>query len=336
MSSYTIRPLCPEDLDRVSDIQSKVTGSLRKPFFERLLSQVMANPKSFISCGVEENKALTGFAFARIQEGDFGTMDKVAVLDIIGVAPERQGKGVGKLVMSGIEQQMKAKNICTLKTQTYLADRLMTGFFTSSGFSLASSQIIERDTSELREEVAEVSTVKMDSNWQVHSSPGGNDYDRLSRDRVIIRSFRKEDLAALMRIDNKYTGLDRTTYFESKAREMLEESGIRVSLVAEDQGIITGFIMARVDFGEFGKLDAQAVIDSIGVHPAYAGSGVGHALLSQLLLNLSSLKVESVRTQVSWENFGLQRFLHTCGFGTSQQLVLTKAVSMLTAGKHED
>ena len=324
MSNYAIRPLCPEDLDRVSDIQSTITGSSRKPFFKKLLALVQANPKGFIHCAVEDAGTLQGFAFARIQEGDFGTLEKVAVLDIIGVAPESQGKGVGKAVIAGITQLVQAKGIGVLKTQADWADRALSQFFSSAGFTLAASQIIERDTSLLHEDVAEVVPVQMDSKWQVHSSAGGNDYDRLARDQVLVRSFKKEDLPAIVRIDTKYTGLDRSHYFEAKASEVLDESGIRVSVVAEDAGIVTGFIMARVDFGEFGRLDTQAVIDTIGVHPAYKGSGVGHALLSQLLLNLSTLKVESVRTQVSWENFDLQSFLFKCGFRPSQRLILTK------------
>ncbi|HWS16208.1 MAG TPA: GNAT family N-acetyltransferase, partial [Candidatus Methylomirabilis sp.] len=62
------------------------------------------------------------------------------------------------------------------------------------------------------------------------------------------------------------------------------------------------------------------------VHPAYGGSGIGHALLSQLLLNLSTLQVETVLVQVSQENFPLQRFLHARGFVQSQRLVLAKAI----------
>ena len=53
--------------------------------------------------------------------------------------------------------------------------------------------------------------------------------------------------------------------------------------------------------GEFGKVDKAAVLDTIGVHPGFAGSGVGHALLSQLFLNLATLQVEAVLTQVSRE-----------------------------------
>jgi ribosomal protein S18 acetylase RimI-like enzyme len=221
---------------------------------------------------------------------------------------------------------MKERNIAALRTQVVWTDHGMIRFFSSAGFRLAPSQIIERDTSPIPEEVAEVTPVKMDGRRRVHSGAGGNDYETLARDRALVRSLREEDLAAVVRIDRKLTGLDRSAYYRAKFREMLIESGIRVSLVSEDDGIVTGFVMARVDFGEFGKVDKAAVIDTIGVHPSFEGSGIGHALLSQLLLNLSTLQVEYVRVQVSQEDFSLQRFLHARGFGPSQRLVLCKTI----------
>ena len=108
---------------------------------------------------------------------------------------------------------------------------------------------------------------------------------------------------------------------------MLTESGIRVSLVAEPDGFVVGFVMARVDFGEFGNVDNAAVVHTIGVHPGFSGFGIGHALLSQLLLDLATLQVEAVLTQVSPENIDLQRFLYPCGFHPSQRLMLSKTVS---------
>ena len=50
--------------------------------------------------------------------------------------------------------------------------------------------------------------------------------------------------------------------------------------------------MARVDLGEFGRVETTAVIDTIGVDPDYQNKGVGRALVSQLLTNLGTLRVE--------------------------------------------
>jgi ribosomal protein S18 acetylase RimI-like enzyme len=338
MSNIKFRSLHATDLDRVAEIDSRIAGKPRRGFHEKRLVVATATPESFVTCAALDGDKLLGYGFARIQEGEFGVVGAVAVLDAIGVDPDSQGKGVGKAVIAEIERLLKKKEIGTLRTQVVWADCRMISFFSSARFNLASIQIIERDTSPLPEEVAVLNPVHMDGRWQVHSGNGGNywdvhsgnggnHYEKLSRDRVMVRSLKKEDLSAIVRIDAKLTARDRSDYYETKFREMLIESGIRISLVAEDSGIVNGFVMARVDFGEFGKVDRTAVLDTIGIHPAYKGSGIGHALLSQLLINLSALQVETVRTQVSWKNFELQRFLHGCGFGPSQRLVLTKAVS---------
>ncbi|MDP6563634.1 MAG: GNAT family N-acetyltransferase [Alphaproteobacteria bacterium] len=159
-----------------------------------------------------------------------------------------------------------------------------------------------------------------------YSMDRANDFEELARDRAELASLSADDLADLVRIDRKFTGGDRAAYMERKVREMLEDSGIRVSLVARNDGVVSGFVMARIDFGDFGRMEPVAVIDTIGVDPDFAGRGVGSALLSQLLANLSALQVERVETAVSRENFDLLGFLYRIGFQPSQRLAFRKTV----------
>ena len=56
-------------------------------------------------------------------------------------------------------------------------------------------------------------------------------------------------------------------------------------------------------------------------------AGVGHALMSQLLANLEALCVASVRTEVDWRLFQLNRFLADCGFVPAQRVALTLEVA---------
>ena len=310
MADLQLRSLHREDLDRVSSIESRITGHSRKGFLQKRFAAAAESPDGFIACAAVRDEKLSGYAIARIQEGEFGAQDAVAVLDVIGIDPDAQGKGIGKALLAEMERRMKARGIETLRTQVDWGSPPMIRFFSSTEFLLAPAQVLERDTSPLREEIREV----------------GSDYETLSRDRVPVRSLKEDDLAAAVRIDRKLTGRDRSAYYAAKLREMLTESGIRVSLVAEEDGFVVGFVMARVDFGEFGKVDKAAILDTIGVHPGFAGSGIGHALLSQLFLNLATLQVETVLTQVSPENIDLQRFLYSCGFRPSQRLVLTKTI----------
>jgi ribosomal protein S18 acetylase RimI-like enzyme len=102
---------------------------------------------------------------------------------------------------------------------------------------------------------------------------------------------------------------------------------VRVSLVADLDSVPVGFIMARVDLGEFGRVETTAVLDTIGVDPDYQNQGVGHALVSQLLANLGTLRVEKVRTEVDWQDYGLLAYLGRSGFRPSQQLCFNRSLS---------
>ncbi len=168
---------------------------------------------------------------------------------------------------------------------------------------------------------------RMDAGMPDYSNPAGDDFVALSHDRTPVRSMTEDDLDAIVRIDGKLTGRDRRDYYEAKLKEVMGETGIRVSLVAEVDGLPVGYIMARVDYGEFGRAEPAAVIDTIGVHPGYGRRGIGSALISQLMVNLDALHVETVRTTVTWNNFPLLGFLSRSGFTPAQQLVLSLPVT---------
>jgi GNAT superfamily N-acetyltransferase len=153
------------------------------------------------------------------------------------------------------------------------------------------------------------------------------DFGPLARDRIPVRAMKESDLRPLIAIDRRITGRAREAYFQSKLAEALRDSDVRVSLVAECDGVPAGFIMARVDLGEFGRIESVAVVDTIGVDPDYRNQGVGRALLSQLLVNLATLRVERVRTELNWQDRQLLSFLDRCGFQPSQELSFDRAIA---------
>lgn len=155
---------------------------------------------------------------------------------------------------------------------------------------------------------------------EVDYSGQTSDFGPLARDRIPVRSMKDSDLKALISIDRRITGRDRTRYFERKLADAMHESDIRISLVAEADGVPVGFIMARVDLGEFGRSESAAVMDTVGVDPDYRDHGVGRALLSQLLANLSTLRVENLLTEVDWSDRELMAYLDHCGFAPSPRL----------------
>ncbi len=146
----------------------------------------------------------------------------------------------------------------------------------------------------------------------------------LPRDAVAVRDLREGDLDAIVRIDRASSGRLRRTYYEAKFRVAFAEPKLRTSLVAEVDDHVVGFLLARVYFGEFGRLEPSAVIDSLGVDPEYRGRRVGASIMRQLLVNLTALRVERIETQADWDQFDLLAFLAKSGFRPAARLCLER------------
>lgn len=140
--------------------------------------------------------------------------------------------------------------------------------------------------------------------------------------RIVVRRLAPRDLERVIELDARATGRSRRGYLEHKLEVNLLESSLDVSLGAELDGSLVGFLLARVWTGEFGASEPAAVLDTIGVHPDFQGIGVGRALLRQLCTNLRGLAVRSLRTEAGWDDQQLLRFFHREGFRPAQRLSL--------------
>lgn len=318
MTNIELRSLHPEDLEKVVSIDAEISGRSRRRFFEKRLEVALAAPDSLITCAATVEGELIGFSFIRIEEGAFGINEPVAVIDVIGVTSSYRKGGVATLMMEELERRMAKHGIRQVRTQIDWSDTGLTGYFSSAGFRLLPSMVLSRDCE------VQPSFDEGDPEQQGPRDGANSDYVALFRDSIPVRSMEEQDLDSIIRIDQKLTGEDRTNFYHKKMHEMLDESGIRVSLVVEQDKSIVGFAMVRLDYGEFGQTEPSAVLDTLGVHPEFHHSGVGKALLSQLLTNLSALQVNSIQTQVDWRSFSLMEFLGRCGFEATQNLVLAK------------
>jgi ribosomal protein S18 acetylase RimI-like enzyme len=139
---------------------------------------------------------------------------------------------------------------------------------------------------------------------------------------VRVRGLRPDDFDAVVAIDAKNVGRRREEYFRVKLEENLRATGVRVSLAAELDGLFVGFLLARVYYGEFGRTEPAAVLDTLAVHPDFQGRHVGGALLAQLKRNLAGLRVGSIQTEVAWEDQRLMAFFQHEGFRPAARLAL--------------
>lgn len=139
---------------------------------------------------------------------------------------------------------------------------------------------------------------------------------------IRVRGLEPMDFDAVVAIDAKNVGRRREEFFRVKLAENLAATGIRVSLGAELDGLFVGFLLARVLYGEFGRTEPAAALDTLAVHPGFQGRGVGAALVAQLKRNLTSLRVGSIQTEVSWDDQRLMAFFHHEGFRPAARLAL--------------
>lgn len=145
-------------------------------------------------------------------------------------------------------------------------------------------------------------------------------------DRIVVRALGPRDLDAIVRIDQHLTGRSRRDYLALKLKEALADTRVRVSLGAEVDGGLAGFLMGRLYFGEFGRPEPVAILDTIGVDPLRRGEGVGRALLDQFRTNLRGFGLARIQTQAAWDDWGLLRFLGRAGFTPVPRLTLEAPV----------
>jgi len=144
----------------------------------------------------------------------------------------------------------------------------------------------------------------------------------LPTDSVLVRTLRAEDLEAVVAIDAAATGRRRPHYFELMLQRAVKQAGLQISLVAEVDGRVVGFLIGSLYYGEFGLVEPTASLDTIGVHPRHRGARVGKALMRQLRLNLGALHMRTLRTEVAWDDFELLAFFRSEGFALSGRLCL--------------
>ena len=145
-------------------------------------------------------------------------------------------------------------------------------------------------------------------------------------DQVIVRSMREGDLEAVVAIDAASTGRRRPHYFRRMLERTVKEADFQISLVAELDGVVAGCVIATLFYGEYGVMEPAASIDAIGVLKEYRRQHVGRALMRQLRLNLSALRIDSVRTEVLWDDFELLRFFKSEGFAPGTRICLERSI----------
>jgi GNAT superfamily N-acetyltransferase len=148
----------------------------------------------------------------------------------------------------------------------------------------------------------------------------------MSRADVLVRPLEPYDLDAIVAIDEKLTGQMRKDYW----RRRLEIASLRppwMSVVAETDGRLVGFLFGWVGESEFGIPQPTGWIDLIGVDPAYRGQGVARALVDRFIQSGRELRaLERVATLVDRSQVNVREFFMGQDFQPGPMVQLERVV----------
>ena len=328
-ANVALRPLARQDLDAVVAIDAAIEGRSRRSYFERRLQAALDAPTLHAQFAATDASGLAGYILARVLEGEFGRTEPALRLEVVGVRADAQGRGIGKRLFDALADWACRHEVRELRTQATWNDHPMLRWLDAMHFEVARNHVVDcavhgGEYAPSRDDAVSVPVGEGPAHEIDFGGRPGNDFERLARDLADVRAMRPDDLAEIVRIDRHITGRDRGEYVRHKLTETATDSAIRVSLTARLDGAIVGYLMARVDLGDFGRTEPTAVIDTIGVDPAYAHRGVGHAMLSQLFANLGALRVERVETIVAPRDLALLGFFYDVGFAPSQRIAFAR------------
>ena len=295
---FDLRPLAARDLPAVIEIDAALGGRPRRAYFERRLAAAARDPARHLQLGVEAGSRLAGYMLGRTLDGEFGRTEPEVRLEAFGVAAAAQRQGLGRALAAAFEDQALKRGLHGIRTTARWREHALLGFLDRAGYGLERAHVLDRA-----------------------AKP---DFDPEARDTYEVALLQESDLEGVARIDRRHTGRDRRGFLCSTVREALADSAVRVSLAARADGDIAGYVMARVDYGDYGRSEPVAVIDTVGVDPLRLHQGVGRALLSQLFMNLAGLGVERVETVVESGKLDLMGLFCSAGFAPSERLSFVK------------
>ena len=329
--TVTIRALQPADLDAVVAIDAAAEGRPRRDYIVRRLHTARQQPLLHAQFAAVQDDELVGYLLARLARGEFGRDAPALRIELVGLRAGHARRGIGRRLFEALQQWAGRHGAAEIRTLSSWKRGGMLGWLAALGFELAPNLVVECRVGD------SPLYAERDGPLAVEAGEGpgrevdfgraeANDQERHARHGTDVRAMTAADLDAIVRIDREAVGSDRRGYLAARLAEAEQDRAIRASLAAHCDGTVVGYLMARADLGDFGRAEPVAVIDTLGVDPAYSHRGVGHALMAQLFANLGALRVEAVETAVPLTSGALLGFLVDCGFQHSPRLALRRAV----------
>ena len=150
---------------------------------------------------------------------------------------------------------------------------------------------------------------------------------------VKIRPLGLENIQDIVRIEKRIEGRlgiineERMEYLKEATRYNIEPSDPMLSLGAELDGSIVGFIIGEIRIWEFGIGEKTGWIRILGVDPDFQRRGIGRKLGEALLEHFERRGIKRVRTMAEWYTGDLISFFKSLGFNMLNMIPLEKELN---------
>ncbi len=135
-----------------------------------------------------------------------------------------------------------------------------------------------------------------------------------------LRPFKSTDLDQVMNINRRSLPENYSTYFFLDLHERFPAT----FLVAEDKGLIAGYIMCRIETGapDFGLLGftKKGHVISIAVLPEYRRQGIAYALMKEAMGAMLRLKAKECFLEVRVSNTPAVKLYQKMGFKVTRTI----------------
>lgn len=137
--------------------------------------------------------------------------------------------------------------------------------------------------------------------------------------RVEIREIMEEDLEAILELDRKLVGKQRSATYKNPISTYLG-GDFGLSFVAVDNKKIVGFVMGQVEG------PGKGWIQTIAIDPEHRRQDVGAKLVEALLARCRSRGMDTVHIAANWRDSGMLSFLNSLGFTRGDMVELEKSL----------
>ena len=137
-----VRPLSELDIEAITRIDEKVSGSYRPEFWENRITYYLRRDPEASRIG-EMNGKVVGFMLGDLRGGEFGLEETAGWIERFGIDPEFKGHGLGRSLFAALVEHFRSVGATKLRTLVDTSSSETAGFLKAVGFEPSSLQALE-------------------------------------------------------------------------------------------------------------------------------------------------------------------------------------------------